>query len=208
METMTTRLPVFVSTALCCVIVVFAANSATVTTARAAGLRLPDPPVELAVKSHEITCPDPYAGLTLAHLLPTGIEGEQERFDPNAEQLHNARRIVEVVARRGMPPYAAVVALATALQESTLRNLTVAVDYDSLGLFQQRPSAGWGTPEQLTDPEYATGAFLDALEDSAPNYSSVPLWEAAQATQVSAYPTAYAKWQEQAAHLTLKLLVE
>ncbi|MEV0760638.1 hypothetical protein [Nocardia sp. NPDC050435] len=156
----------------------------------------------------EIACPDRYADLTLAQLLPTGVHGRQQRFVPNAEQLHNARRIVDVVARRGMPPYAAVVALATALQESTLRNLTVAVDYDSLGLFQQRPSAGWGTPEQLIDPVYATEAFLAALEHKVPNYSSVPLWEAAQATQVSAFPVEYAKWQEQAAHLTLALLAE
>ncbi len=205
---MTTRMPVFVSTALCCAIAVFAANSATDTDIPGAGLRNPDQPFELAVRAVAIACPDPYADLTLAQLLLTGIEGEQQRFDPNAEQLHNARRIVDVVERRGMPPYAAVVALATALQESTLRNLTEPEDYDSLGLFQQRPSAGWGTPEQLTDPGYATEAFLDALEEKVPNYSAVPLWEAAQATQASAFPDEYAKWQEQAAHLTLELLVE
>ncbi|MEV6274946.1 hypothetical protein [Nocardia sp. NPDC051832] len=198
----------FVSTALCCAIAVFAANSATDTNIPGAGLRTFDQPVRAVVRAVEIACPDPYADLTLAQLLPTGMAGKQERFALNTEQLRNARRIVDIVARRGMPPYAAVVALATALQESTLRNLTVPEDHDSLGLFQQRPSTGWGTPEQLTDPGYATEAFLDALEEKAPNYSAVPLWQAAQATQASAFPDEYAKWQEQAAHLTLELLAE
>ncbi|MEV0250903.1 hypothetical protein AB0H76_30210 [Nocardia sp. NPDC050712] len=196
----------FVSTALCCAIAVLAAHSATAAVAAAAAIPAPDRPLEAPAPDIEITCSEPE--LTLADLLATGIKGEQRRFHLNAEQRHNARRIVEVVERRGMPAYAAVVALATALQESTLRNLTVPVDYDSLGLFQQRPSAGWGTPEQLTDPGYATAAFLDALEDKVPNYSSIPLWEAAQGAQVSAFPVEYAKWQEQAAQLTLELLVE
>ncbi|MFI9505168.1 hypothetical protein [Nocardia sp. NPDC052566] len=150
--------------------------------------------------------PDPYAGVTMGHLLPIGVEGYQQRFEPSPEQLENARRIVEIVKQRRMPAYAAVIALATALQESTLRNITDPVDHDSLGLFQQRPSAGWGMPEQLTDPHYATTIFLDVLERKAPDYMIVPLWQAAQATQSSAFPTLYAQWQEQAAHMVLEIL--
>ncbi|WP_280268213.1 hypothetical protein [Nocardia wallacei] len=151
---------------------------------------------------------DRYADTTMADLLPHGVEGPQQHLDPNPDQWKNARAIVGVVRERGLPAYAAVLSLATALQESTLRNVDVAVDHDSLGLFQQRPSMGWGTPQQLTDPAYATRAFLDAVSEHAPNYQSVPLWQAAQATQRSAYPTLYAKWQEQAAQMVLQILHE
>ncbi|WP_433714279.1 hypothetical protein ACQP2U_09240 [Nocardia sp. CA-084685] len=150
--------------------------------------------------------PNSYFGLTSAQLIPHGIAGEQRHFTPNPEQWDNARTIVEVVLRRDMPAYAAVVALATALQESLLRNLTEAVDHDSLGMFQQRPSAGWGSPEQLTDPHYATDRFLDALLVHAPDYQAMPLWQAAQAAQRSGFPTAYARWQEQAAQMVSRVL--
>lgn len=98
-----------------------------------------------------------------------------------------------------MSLYAAVIAVATAMQESSLINLTSATNYDSLGLFQQRPSMGWGTASQLTDPVYATNAFLAALTTYAPNYESHALWVSAQAVQRSGFPTAYAQWQDQAA---------
>jgi hypothetical protein len=100
-----------------------------------------------------------------------------------------------------MSLYAAVIAVATAMQESSLINLTEATNYDSLGLFQQRPSMGWGTPSQLTDPVYATNAFLAALTTYAPNYQSQTLWSSAQAVQRSGFPTAYAQWQDQAARM-------
>lgn len=181
-------------------------------------VRAPDGPViiEIPADSPEVPAsgpesvgkpiPNSYVGLTPAQLIPHGIEGEQRHFTPNPEQWDNARTIVEVVLRRDLPAYAAVVALATALQESMLRNLTEAVDHDSLGAFQQRPSAGWGTPEQLTDLRYATGRFLDALLAHAPDYQAIPLWQAAQAAQRSGFPTAYARWQEQAAQMVSRLL--
>lgn len=100
-----------------------------------------------------------------------------------------------------MPLYAAVIATATAMQESSLVNLTRATDHDSLGLFQQRPSMGWGTPAQLTDPTYATNAFLAALMTYAPHYLSQSLWASAQAVQRSGFPTAYAQWEAQAARM-------
>ncbi|MEV4760989.1 hypothetical protein AB0J86_38730, partial [Micromonospora sp. NPDC049559] len=69
-----------------------------------------------------------------------------------------------------------------------------------LGLFQQRPSSGWGEPKQLTDPEYATAAFEKALKQ-VDGWHDMPLTDAAQAVQVSAFPMAYAQWEQQAADL-------
>ena len=144
---------------------------------------------------------DPYANVTIASLEPTGLYGWQQHFTPNSAQWANAKTIVEVTKERGMPLYAAVIAVATAMQESSLTNLTSATNYDSLGLFQQRPSMGWGTPSQLTDPVYATNAFLSALTTYASNYQSEALWVSAQAVQRSGFPTAYAQWQDQAAKM-------
>jgi hypothetical protein len=110
----------------------------------------------------------------------------------SAEQMQNAATIAEVGRSRGLPERAVVIALATAMQESTLRNLDYG-DRDSLGLFQQRPSQGWGTPEQVQDPIYAAGQFYDGLVQ-------VPAWETgeltlvADAVQRSAFPLAYGKW--------------
>ena len=83
--------------------------------------------------------------------------------DLSTEQAENAATIAAVAVRRGLPARAASIALATAFQESKLRNLDHG-DRDSLGLFQQRPSQGWGTAEQIQDPVYATNTFYDALE--------------------------------------------
>ncbi|MER7336138.1 hypothetical protein ABT339_31500, partial [Micromonospora sp. NPDC000119] len=98
---------------------------------------------------------------------------------------------------------AAVVAIATALQESKLENLGhlgERNDHDSQGLFQQRPSSGWGTVEQITDPEYSTMAFLKGLKQ-VDGWQDMPLTVAAQTVQVSAYPDHYAQWERQAADL-------
>ncbi|MDW5330152.1 hypothetical protein R6Y94_41025, partial [Plantactinospora sp. KLBMP9567] len=91
----------------------------------------------------------------------------------------------------------------TSLQESKLENLGHLGDrndHDSQGLFQQRPSSGWGTPEQITDPEYSTTAFLKGLRQ-VDGWHDLPLTAAAQKVQVSAYPDAYAQWEDQAADL-------
>ena len=108
----------------------------------------------------------------------------------DADQADNAALITAVTVRRGLPARAATIALATAVQESKLRNIDYG-DRDSLGLFQQRPSQGWGTPEQVTDPVYATNAFLDGLVQ-VPGYTELPITEAAQTVQRSGYPEAYA----------------
>ena len=104
-------------------------------------------------------------------------------------QAENAALIAAVAVRRGLPARAVSIALATAFQESRLRNLRHG-DRDSLGLFQQRPSQGWGTREQLLDPVYAAGAFYDALV-RVEGYQELRITEAAQAVQRSAYPEAY-----------------
>ena len=148
---------------------------------------------------------NPYQGSTESQLEPTGTDGGQEYFTPDPDQWDNARDITAVAEQRGMPVYAAVIAVATAIQESTLQNLTVAVDHDSLGLFQQRPSMGWGSSSELTDPSYAANAFLSAMQEEAPDYQQMSLWEAAQDTQRSGFPTAYAKWENQAAQMVQQL---
>jgi hypothetical protein len=106
------------------------------------------------------------------------------------EQAENAALIAAVSVRRGLPAHAATIALATAYQESKLYNLPSG-DRDSAGLFQQRPSQGWGTRAQVMDPYYATNAFYDALE-RIDGYQDMRVTEAAQEVQRSGYPEAYA----------------
>jgi hypothetical protein len=118
-----------------------------------------------------------------------------------AEQTRNAAVIISVGQRMKIPARGWVIAVATALQESdliNLGNLGPDNDHDSLGLFQQRPTMGWGTPGQLTNPEYASGAFYTALR-KVPGWESLPLTEAAQRVQRSAYRDAYAKHETRAA---------
>ena len=116
-----------------------------------------------------------------------------ESYDLSPEQAGNAALIAGVAVARGLPARAASIAIATAVQESRLEN----IDYgdeagpDSRGLFQQRPSQGWGTEAEVMDPLYAAGAFYDALV-RIPGYESLPITDAAQRVQRSAYPTAYA----------------
>lgn len=111
------------------------------------------------------------------------------------EQMNNAATISAVGTKLGLPAHAATVALATALQESKLRNLEGG-DRDSVGLFQQRPSQGWGTVAQLHDPVYAATEFYQKLE-KLPNWETLPITEAAQAVQRSGVPDAYAQWEPQ-----------
>ncbi|MEV0093598.1 hypothetical protein [Streptomyces sp. NPDC050738] len=128
-------------------------------------------------------------------------DGDSYRMSP--EQAVNAATISAVGTTRGMPERAVTIALATALQESGLRNLDHG-DRDSLGLFQQRPSQGWGTAKQITDPVYAAGKFYDHLA-KVPGYSRLPLTVAAQRVQRSGFPQAYAKHEPDAALLSAAL---
>lgn len=118
------------------------------------------------------------------------------------EQRKNAAIILGVGVHLKVPPKGQAIAIATAMQESGLRNLTYG-DRDSLGLFQQRPSSGWGTPVQITTPEYAARAFFGGPGSPTPNTGllDIPNWQqldltvAAQSVQRSAFPTAYARWE-------------
>ena len=136
-------------------------------------------------------------------LTPHGVQGEQSRITLSGEQTDNVKGIIAATKKAGMDERAAVVAIATALQESKLENLGHLGDrndHDSQGLFQQRPSSGWGTVEQITDVEYSTTAFLNGLK-GVDGWQDMSLTEAAQAVQVSAYPDHYAQWETQAAEL-------
>ena len=123
------------------------------------------------------------------------------------EQARNASLIAAISVRRGMPAHAATIGLAAALQESKLYNLRGG-DRDSLGLFQQRPSTGWGTPDQVLDPTRATLAFYGGAANpnkgrtrgllDIPNWTAMSVTQAAQAVQLSAFPDAYAKWETSA----------
>ena len=101
---------------------------------------------------------------------------------------------------RGLPDHAATVAIATAMQESRLTNLDYG-DLDSIGLFQQRPSQGWGTAEQVSDMTYATNIFYDHLLQ-VPDWETIPVEDAAQEVQRSGYPELYAAWDAMASGLT------
>jgi murein DD-endopeptidase MepM/ murein hydrolase activator NlpD len=135
---------------------------------------------------------------------PTPAVGGWPAHHPwDSDQVANAATILAVGHQLGVPPRGWIIALSTAMQESSLRNLPDG-DRDSIGLFQQRPSQGWGTPEQLRDPAYATEAFYQHLLD-VPDWQLLPLTEAAQAVQRSAHPDAYAKWEPDARELAAAL---
>ena len=121
----------------------------------------------------------------------------------SAEQVRNAEVIAEVARERQLPDRAIVIALATAQQESRLRNLDYG-DRDSLGLFQQRPSQGWGTAAQVQDPAYAAGEFYERLV-RVPRRETRRLTDVAQAVQRSAYPDLYQQWEPLAGALTRAL---
>ncbi|PZF98100.1 hypothetical protein [Micromonospora deserti] len=134
-------------------------------------------------------------------------------------QMDNAKVIVEVGVDLKMPRRALVIAVATAMQESTLLNYASGVlpesqnyphqaigwDHDSVGLFQQRPSSGWGTVRDLMRPAYAARAFYEALRE-IPGWQEMSLTAAAQAVQVSAFPDAYAQHEERATTIVAALV--
>ncbi|MER8008962.1 heavy metal transporter [Streptomyces sp. NPDC094149] len=128
-------------------------------------------------------------------------DGEEYEFTP--EQAVNAATIAAVGTGRGMPERAVAIALATSIQESGLRNIEHG-DRDSLGLFQQRPSQGWGTTKQILDPTYAANIFYEHLA-KVPDYTELPLTVAAQRVQRSGFPEAYAKHEPDATLLAAAL---
>ncbi|MGP9537633.1 hypothetical protein ACT3SP_06450 [Brachybacterium sp. AOP43-C2-M15] len=124
--------------------------------------------------AHEGTC------------VATGL-GTSHRY--TTDRVANAALISATAVDRGLPPRAASIALATAYQESQLRNIDYG-DRDSLGLFQQRPSQGWGTEEEIMDPIYSTNAFYDVLE-TIEGYEGGDINDVAQEVQRSGHPEAY-----------------
>lgn len=109
------------------------------------------------------------------------------RVDP--EQARWSALMAAKARARDLPARATTIAIATAFQESKIHNIDYG-DRDSLGLFQQRPSQGWGTPGQIMDPAYSIDAFYDRLI-RVPNYANIDITDAAQAVQRSAFPDAY-----------------
>ena len=112
------------------------------------------------------------------------------------DQASNAAAITAIALGRGLPARAATIAIATAMQESKVRNIAYG-DRDSVGLFQQRPSQGWGTVEQIMNPEYSSNAFFDALI-KVPGWESADIATAAQEVQKSADGSAYAQHEAKA----------
>lgn len=141
-------------------------------------------------------------------LLPVTTAGAQNFIPISPAQYANAATIVHQALAKRMGIRSAVIAVATAMQESKLLNLSYGTG-DSLGLFQQQWDMGWGTPQQIMNPAYAAGKFLEALHSyqvSTPAWASQPLYQAAQGVQRSAFPLAYAQWERQAAQLTGSVL--
>ncbi|WP_436738772.1 hypothetical protein [Streptomyces sp. BBFR102] len=138
-----------------------------------------------------------------ARCVVRSADDPAETYELTAVMAVNAATVSAVGTGKGMPERAVTIALATAIQESSLRNIDYG-DRDSLGLFQQRPSQGWGEPEQIMDPVYSSEKFYDHLAE-VPGYSRLPLTVAAQRVQKSGFPQAYAKHERDASLLAAAL---
>lgn len=152
----------------------------------------------------DIPLPRPARGCVVAagdQPLPAGAA---ESVWLNPEQMANAATISAVGVRMGMSEQAVVVALATGFQESKLENLAGG-DRDSIGLFQQRPSQGWGTPEQIRDPRYAATKFYAGLK-KVRGWEKMRVTDAAQAVQRSAFPELYEQWKDESLTLANALV--
>ena len=137
-------------------------------------------------------------GLSMVRAGTAGADPQLRTGLASLNATHLLKVAVEAAVglRRSMPVQAVVVALAAALQESKLENRDDG-DRDSIGLFQQRPSQGWGTPGKLKDPRYAADHFYTALK-KVKGYQKMRVTDAAQRVQRSAYPNAYQKWADEA----------
>lgn len=156
------------------------------------------PPVPLAMAPMIATAPCQPGGPTaadgaVANQVRPQLNGPRMGSAVNAYRISCARAIVDTIRGRNLASRAAVIAVTTAITESTLNNYTEAVDHDSLGLYQQRPSTGWGTPAQITDPVFATNSFINAMLRKFPNngWMTGDIGRICQAVQVSAFPDAY-----------------
>lgn len=125
------------------------------------------------------------------------------RSQIDLEQGQWASLMAAIAQNRGMPPRATTIAIATAFQESKIHNIDYG-DRDSIGLFQQRPSQGWGTVEQILDPHYAIDKFYSVLA-KVKGYESMEITVAAQRVQRSGFPEAYAQHEADARALASAL---
>lgn len=157
------------------------------------------PGQSLAVPGAETAAPAELAAAPMPAAAPA--------LELDAEQAANAQTIIRIGRELGVSDRGILIALGTAMQESWLRNLDWG-DRDSLGLFQQRPSTGWGTADEVRDPDRATRAFFGGPADpngtrtrgllDIPGWETLPYADAAQAVQISAYPDRYARWEQPA----------
>ncbi|MGV9212472.1 peptidase M23 [Micromonospora sp. RB23] len=160
--------------------------------------------VPSATPSASATPADPDATPRARKVVPAKPTRPAPVAGLDEDQMKNAEAIVRTGRKMGVPRRGLVIAVATAMQESNLYNVASGVlpesqdyphqgvgwDHDSVGLFQQRSSSGWGPIGRLMDPEFATRQFLTALEQ-VPGWQQMRLTDAAQAVQVSAYPEHY-----------------
>lgn len=140
-------------------------------------------------------------------LTPVPTYGAQATMPLSAAQVQNATTIVRQALTHRMGIRSAVVAVATAMQESKLLNIGYGTAA-SLGLFQQQVGMGWGSAQQIMNPVHASDAFLGKLaqyQASNPDWARQPLWQTAQGVQASGFPTAYAQWESQAAGLVKQI---
>lgn len=139
--------------------------------------------------------------LNNGYITNVGVISKYDKL--SAEQKENSKIIISVGKEMGFNSWGWTVALGVAMQESQLININYG-DRDSLGLFQQRPSQGWGTRAQITDPRYASKKFYEGLK-KIKGWENMPLTVAGQAVQRSGYPNAYAKWEPLAKDIVLAL---
>lgn len=142
-------------------------------------------------------------GLSSENCTAVGADGQSSTIAN--QRMANAATIAAVSRAKSLPELATIIALATAEQESKINNLTGG-DRDSVGLFQQRPSAGWGSVDQIMDPVYSTGKFFQALLN-VNNWETLGVGHAAQAVQISADRSgdSYQQWQPMATVLATSL---
>ncbi|MFG2054717.1 hypothetical protein ACGFI9_11870 [Micromonospora sp. NPDC048930] len=176
------------------------------------------PPVAVPVTPIPVATPSP-TPTRQATRKPVKPKHPRPVAGLDQRQMDNAKVIVDVGRAMKMPRPALVIAVATAMQESNLYNLASDVlpesfdyphqgsgsDHDSIGLFQQRPSSGWGTIAQIMRPSYAAQAFFSALNE-VPGWQDMSLTQAAQAVQVSAFPDAYAQHEDRATTVVAALV--
>jgi hypothetical protein len=157
------------------------------------------------------------AGLVVAAVLVAAVVRDREpvrseycvaevgetRAQIDIEQARWTTLMAAISQRRGLPPRATTIAIATAFQESKIRNIDYG-DRDSVGLFQQRPSQGWGTREQILNPRHSIRRFYNGLE-KVKGYENMSITDAAQRVQRSAFPGAYAQHEDYARALASSL---